>query len=273
VAGLRPEEQIARCCIAAALDGVEVVHHDDQSDAGMYDLEIRRGDNRVAAVEVTQVLDSDPSVAWNMLNSSGRWIEPGLAGGWSIRLNPDVRVKPLKAELPELLRELEEAGLRSLGPRSLAPQHLRHRAEELGIIHAFQSGTDYPGSIYPMPEQTFDKTTGYAASTGDALADWVGDWLRDPVRSDNLTKLGRSGAAERHIFIVLPAMADTPFRVTELFVRSDAPLPTIAPDLPPEITHVWVAGVWGHPGMWWSPDAGWRRFETRADDPDTDRGH
>src|SRR5262249_7398179 len=128
-----------------------------------------------------------------------------------------------------------------------------------------QSGTQYPGSIYPMPEQTFDKLTGYAASTGDALSEWVGDWLRDPVRSDNLTKLGRSGATARHMFIVLPSMADALFRVTELFVRSDAPLPTAAPDLPPEVTHVWVAGVWGSPGMRWSLDAGWQRFATRPD--------
>jgi hypothetical protein len=265
VARVRREEEAARRCIGAALDGVVVVWHDDQSQAGMYDLEIRRAGDRVAAVEVTQVLDSEPAVAWDMLNSTGRWIAPVLDGGWAVRLRPEVRVKPLRVELPKFLAALEQAGVRSVGVGSWAPGPLQQRAEELGIIHASQSGTEFPGSIYPMPAQTFDKTTGYAADTGDALAEWVGDWLRQPIRSDNLAKLRRSGAAECHMFIILPPMADAEFGVTELFVRGDAPLPTVPPDLPPEVTHVWVAGAWGYPGMRWSPEAGWERFATRIE--------
>lgn len=115
-----------------------------------------------------------------------------------------------------------------------------------------------------MPGQTFEKTTGFAADDGNALAEWVGEWLRQPVRADNLTKLMRLGVDERHIFIILPSMADVGFEVTELFMRSDAPLPTIPPNLPPEITHVWVASVWGHSGVRWSPEAGWEWFATQA---------
>jgi hypothetical protein len=265
VARLRPEEELALRCIEATLDGVEVVHHDDQSEAGMYDLEIRRQAQPTAAVEVTQVLDVEPAVAWKMLNSSGRWIEPSLVGGWAVRLRHDVRVRPLRTELPMFLRALEDAGVRTIrGDRIARTQH-EQRADELGIISASQSDTKFSGSIYPMPEQTFDKTTGYAAETGDALAEWVGEWLREPVRSDNLTKLGRSSAEERHMFILLPAMADVEFRVTELFMRRDAPVPTRAPDLPPEVTHVWVAGAWGYPGMRWSPNGGWELFATKLD--------
>jgi hypothetical protein len=265
VVRVRPEEELARRCIGAALDGVEVVHHDDQSQDGMYDLEIRRRGDQVAAVEVTQVLDAQPAVAWKMLNSSGRWIEPALAGGWAIRLRPDARVKPLKAELPKFLRALEDAGVRTVRVGSVARSPVEQRAGELGIIRASQSDTDFPGSIYPMPEQTFDKTTGYAADTGDALAEWVGEWLRQSIRSDNLTKLRRSGADERHMFILLPSMADVEFRVTELFLRRDAPLPTAPPDLPPEITHIWVASVWASSGMRWSPLAAWESFATLND--------
>jgi hypothetical protein len=265
VARLRPEEELALRCIEAALDGVEVVHHDDQSQAGMYDLEIRRRAAPAAAVEVTQVLDAEPAVAWKMLNSSGRWIEPSLVGGWAVRLRHDVRVVPLKGELPKFLRALEDAGIQTVRGGPSARTQQEQRAEQLGIIRASQSDTNFPGSIYPMPEQTFDKTTGYAAETGDALAEWVGGWLLEPVRSDNLTKLGRSGAEERHMFILLASMADVDFRVTELFMRSDAPLPAVPPDLPSEVTHVWAASVWGYPGMRWSPEAGWESFATRLD--------
>jgi hypothetical protein len=264
VAHLRPEEELALRCIEAALDGVEVVHHDDQSEAGMYDLEIRSREVPMGAVEVTQALDAEPAVAWKMLNSSGRWTEPSLIGGWAVRLRPDVRVAPLKAGLPEFLRALEHAGIQTVRGGPSARTQPERRAEELGIRRASQSATNFPGSIYPMPEQTFDKTTGYAADTGDALAEWVGEWLRGAVRSDNLHKLCRSGLKERHMFILLPSMADVDFRVTELFMRSNAPLPTVPPELPSEVTHVWVASVWGFPGMRWSPEAGWELFATQA---------
>jgi hypothetical protein len=44
----------ARRCISTALGGVEVVQHDDGSEAGMHDLEIIYRDRAPGAVEITK---------------------------------------------------------------------------------------------------------------------------------------------------------------------------------------------------------------------------
>jgi hypothetical protein len=36
---------------------------------------------------------------------------------------------------------------------------------------------------YPTIDQPWDKTTGYAADTGDALAEWLGEWVAHPAQA------------------------------------------------------------------------------------------
>ena len=49
--------------------------------------------------------------------------------------------------------------------------------------------------------------------------------------------------------------------VSDLLIAPDAPLPTIPPVLPAEITHVWAASTWDSGnGFRWSPDKAWERF-------------
>jgi len=49
-------------------------------------------------------------------------------------------------------------------------------------------------------------------------------------------------------------------------MRSDAALPSRAPDLPAEITHLWAVSTWnGGDGMRWAPEVGWRRFSRLAE--------
>ena len=76
-----------------------------------------------------------------------------------------------------------------------------------------------------------------------------------------LDKLRRSGASERHAFIFVPGLTPAPWPVPYLVMADPVPLPTIAPDLPWEVTHAWVASTWSTAtGLRWSPDVGWRHF-------------
>jgi hypothetical protein len=78
----------------------------------------------------------------------------------------------------------------------------------------------------------------------------------------NLEKLARSGADERHLFLILPGFAEARFAVIDLLMRDGAPLPDTDPELPPEVTHVWTVSTWRDgSGMRWSPDEGWLRFD------------
>ncbi len=185
---------------------------------------------------------------------------PGLNGGWHIVVGRDARLKGLPQELCRLLQVLER------GERTRPGPEVRDGLTQLGVVYARQGDTDYRGSVYVTLEIPPDRSSGVVASTGDALSEWVSEWMRDPSRSDKLAKLGRSGAPERHLFVIVPGVVTTaPFPVTNLLMRPDAPLPTVSPSLPPEVTHVWIMSTWaaGH-GFRWSPERGWQTFATHV---------
>jgi len=75
----------------------------------------------------------------------------------------------------------------------------------------------------------------------------------------------RSGADERHLFVILPGFSDPPFAVADLLMRDDPPLPSIAPVLPPEVTHVWAMSTWDtKSGMRWAAKSGWQYFDKQT---------
>ena len=107
-----------------------------------------------------------------------------------------------------------------------------------------------------------ERSAGFVSPTGDPIAAWVGPFLRDE-RPDVEAKLGRSGAHERHAFVLIPGFTTAPFAVSELLMRREAALPLLSPQLPREVTHVWVVGMWyGAAGCMWSPESGWASIRT-----------
>jgi hypothetical protein len=142
MASLRPEEQWARDLMARALS-LPVVQHDDGSRQGMHDLDVVFPSGDRAAVEVTSAADGQLIALRNLLNGGeGRWIDSTLVGGWMVNVLPSARVKRLRAELPPLLRSLEESG--SVGFRvSRRPTTWEEdTARDLSMSRLHQSGTD-----------------------------------------------------------------------------------------------------------------------------------
>jgi hypothetical protein len=259
-----PEEEAwVRDNLREALPDCAVDQHDDNSEPGMYDLMITYPDGTSGAVEVTAAADSQQLELWKLVGGQGkRWIEPDLDGGWLIRILPSTRAKNLLRQLPDLLRGLERAGLREIWGDKASADELSALADQLSIIQALQAtATDYPGSVYVMPPERLAQMGGYSPTTGDALASWLSEWVTDPSRADNLGKLARSGASERHLFVLVPGFNPAPFAVNDLLIASAAPLPTIPPALPPEITHIWTMSTWSSgDGFMWSPATDWTRF-------------
>jgi hypothetical protein len=242
--------------------GLPVVRHDDGSTAGMYDLTIDPK-GRKGAVEVTACADPESTETWNLMNSRGEaWLVDGLRGGWLVTVLPSCRVRQLKAQLPTLLRRLEAGDITNLdladGPTS---DWLEPLIERLGITSAYQGGTSRAGSIYLTLELVPERAGGQVPSNGDAVADWCGEFLREPKQADVLDKLRSSGAPERHAFVFVPGLTPAPWPVPYLLMADPVPLPAIAPDLPSDVTHAWVASTWSTmTGLRWSPDVGWRHF-------------
>lgn len=264
---LRPEEEWARDIIRHTLS-VPVEQHDDNSRDGMHDLWIVYPDRPAAAVEVTAAADSESIQLSKLINTKGRWIVPGIRGGWAVWVDPAralAMAKRLFAELPALLSELEEAGVThvDVDPAAGAGGRWDASAHELGITNLIQSaGTNYPGSVYVELDQPLERKAGFVAETGDAIAEWIGGYLQSERASD-LAKLARSGAPERHAFVLVPMFTTEPFAISELVMRSEARLPTKPPRLPDEVTHVWIVGMaYDVAGFYWAPEAGWSPVRT-----------
>lgn len=129
------------------------------------------------------------------------------------------------------------------------------------MTDADQSGTNFSGSIYITLTLPAERTGGAVASTGDAIAHWIGTWLARPEQADNLRKLRSAEGAERHVFVLLRGFTTASFAVVDPLMRSGGPLPTVDPELPSPVTHVWVMSTWSAgDGFRWSADSGWIRF-------------
>jgi hypothetical protein len=247
----RPEEDWTRKILAAELAGAIVTRYDDRPSPGMYDLAITYPDGRTGAAEVTAAAHREAIALWRLI-SAQRWIEKTLRGGWAVSLTPTANYKRLKTELPRLLLQLESNRVSNL--KAALDRSTKELAAELGILSAYQGDTAYPRSIYPTIDLPLDQTGGFVSDTGDPLATWLADWIRDPRRADNVRKLGSSGANERHLVVIVAGFGNVPFHVTDVLTRDYAPLPTIPLSLPAEITNVWTMSTWsrGHGIRWTS---------------------
>ena len=193
---LSGEELWAQACIQQELPGLPVEQHDDGSKPSMYDLQITYPDGSIGAVEVTAAADAQQLELWKVVGGRGkRWIEPGLAGGWQVRILPSTRGKKLLSQLPTLLRDLEHTGIRLLRGDNSSSDRRSALAGELGIVHLKQGPTAHPGSIYVMPpDKPLEEMGGFSPVNGDPLAKWLSEWIVESSREDNLRKLADSGS-------------------------------------------------------------------------------
>lgn len=235
----------------------------------MHDLDITVSGLPTAAMEVTAAADSESIALWKLVNGgTGRWIEERLTGGWSIQLLPSTRAKRLRRELPALLLALERADVREVDLtqtwRPLTDPTLV-ALKALGLVRASRYGTDFPGSIYLTVERPDHSSTAMADASLTSISIWIATFLAAPVRRDVLDKLRRSGASERHVFVILPGFNIAPFDVFNVPWGADRYFTDEEVRLPPEVTHVWLASTWSiGTGMRWSPASGWAWFATSS---------
>lgn len=124
---------------------------------------------------------------------TGGWPRASRADGL-VALDPLIaRARRIERELPDLLAKLEKLEIREVRPRRRRGA-LDDVASDLGIVSAGQSGTDVPGSIYITLQLAAERSGGFVADTGDALASWLGQFLNEPKQKDVRDKLASSPA-------------------------------------------------------------------------------
>lgn len=259
---MRREEEWLRQCIQAATPGATVTQHDDGSSNSMHDLDMWVDGERVGAIEISAAVDPAALELWRLVSTPGQWTDADLAGGWLVTVSRTARAHGLKKSLPGLLRALESQGVHRLDRdvRGAASVE-REFADSLGIVSASQSPTEHPGSVYVLVELPPHQSSGGAPDSADAVAAWVSQWLRRDDQRDNLDKLARSGAPQRHMALLVASVSPAPFAVNYALLDGDVALPTTPPELPDELTHCWIVSSWSSGrGLVWSP-LGWAWFD------------
>lgn len=253
---LRHDELWAQQVVAEHL-GIDVEQHDDGSRSGMYDLSLVHGGRR-DALEVTAVVDGAEIALWKSLSRIGP--VPTITGRWVVRIHDSAQGSTLEGELLPVLKELEEQGCTYFSvddfvldgsPRA----SLQHKLEELKVQDVEHSGTGSPGRIR---FERADFKGGFVDQTCAAIAPWVSDYLASSQTADVRKKLGESGAVERHAFVIVPMPTTAPDEVfLSLISKIDQP-PQQTPNLPDEITHVWVSGYeFERAVVFFQPESGW----------------
>lgn len=228
--GQRREEVAAEALVCAGLGG-RVVERDDGSQPRMVDLVVEDRDGNAVAVEVTSTVARE-LVAQVAAMGRHAGARDQLRWSWTLQLRPRIRVH--RADLVDLLRDLETRGIDRtawwlLRWHDSTWQQLRDRGVEFAV--AQRSG---PGGV-AFAVAAGERVQPVSLELAVQLAE---EFLASPAGRGNVGKLAKARASERHLFLIIED--DNWAAATAL--RGDG-VPQRAPTLPQGLTGLWMAST------------------------------
>lgn len=156
-------------------------------------------------------------------------------------------VGPTLVELEQL--EVDHVDHKDFGYPFEPDTNPRHRL----ISHGVTLAQTVPSPRPPTVELA--ALRGYSYSSSANVAEELTKFLGDGPQRDVLNKLERSGAVRRHAFVWLHRS-----RIDVSLFWRDGRLPDVAPNLPEEVTTVWLGkfGEW-ETAICWNEEHGWQR--------------
>lgn len=221
-------ESLAKHLVETVLPGATMEYRECQHGGGSlrHDFWLHRAGRAPAALEVTSVRDEDRVRTQSKLERNRHKLPAEkCAWSWRVEVDPTARMGDVEANIDAYLADLEDEGLqRFLTPSRPVELSPGSDLQDLSVVSAHALPEVQPPTIYIHVHRP-----GTYVS-----ADVVHDSLRAPIE-DNAEKLSETGAPERHLFVWLDPEESSgtamPF----------ASLQKVEPDLPREITHIWVA--------------------------------
>jgi hypothetical protein len=242
---LKPDEETARRLVSKVL-GAPVSQYDFNAGVRVPDLRIDYPDRPAGFVEVVSDTLSDYREMDEVLRGGVREQRvPGLQYDWWVWPKVTTRIKRLVVELPRLLHQLEAAA-ETFGhqrtsnlPELLQASQFGPEFRRLGIDEIV-AGADAIGDAVVRID--LPGTSGPAMINLGRVVSWVGEFLNHDNRADVRSKLAQTKALERHAFIVITLMSewDVHHALTD---DGYGHLPAADPELPDEVTHVWLLGT------------------------------
>lgn len=258
-------EEWARLVLEKELKREDVIVNDDGSAPGMYDLRIGPADAPEMAIECVGAVDSTFTETWNV-GPAQEPLQLAITGDWRIGITKKANINKIRQHIEHVLQDLEVRGIREVRvnyPLNWCDEELLDELELLGITHANCFRLQGTGKVH----LEMSGIGGAVDTRGATVPEWVGEFLLSPRQRDVLEKLGKSGAPERHVFILV-TFHGAPWPVESYLSGNIGHLPLTEPNLPFPVTGVWIAYQFGTQGIRWD-SAGWRLFHTREETSST----
>ena len=245
-AGMNHDEKMARRVVRAVIPEFDLTFNKDQSTS-VADFSIVGSGEEIGALEVTRFTDSAGEEIRSILRKNW-FVERTLCeSDWLIHLDDNARIRKVNEHVDRYLRQIEEAGLDVFfGPVHAKYEPVLRIWNDLRVEAGRKTQWKNPG-------------IGIMAPSSGGWADSESIWreVRSEVyKSDNRNKLTQSNGSNRHLFVVIDGLQG-PAYSSMTFCEP----PQEIPDLPPEITHLWLAAEEGALVYVWLADSdGWRNL-------------
>ncbi len=256
---MRPYEVRASRILSQVLGGAIEWMDTPSAPSGTHDFDLKLGDGRICAVEVTS--STDPSVVefWRAVGNQS-WPAPRLSRSWVLNVGPSAHVQTLRDQVEGLLEGLEQSGVAQFGPGKLS------QSSEIKALHRL--GVKGGGSFDETPHHIYVTYAGAGVADIENVRRAV---EQEAWKHDNRDKLRRATADERHLFVWIDPSAERPAAAMSFM---GIVLPTDC-SLPPEIDVLWIAtptrtsnsgGIVGE--RLWRCDrlSGWHKIDTYSAD-------
>jgi hypothetical protein len=244
-------EQAAKVVIEAAFPGARLQFRDDQSH-GEHDFDLMYASGERGVVEATASVNRERTETEAALRKKGHFVARSASKkDWLIFLGLKPNINRVRAEVDRYLAAIEAAGLDRF--------HSATHADEWPSVHRIQTdlGVEAGGHVsWKNPAIGINSGAHggvVSAQHGAEAAE------REARKRDNRRKLAASGAAHRHLFVLLD-MGNTRAWIA---VRDLDP-PDSPPPLPSEVTDIWAAASTGRGTgyvVWHGSEIGWERLE------------
>jgi hypothetical protein len=224
-------------------------HNDDSSAGGQVDYLIVDGGAVVGALEVGRC--ASPARPGNLPPDTS-FSAPMLDNSWYLTCSPDAGPtwNELEKQVIPVLQRMEIGGRTAGGPWRGSSRRSDRELAALNVLNAEIAPT-IPAGSPPTVRLTVHWDGGSLTAPQTPLTR-IEQWLADPgdEQVGMRSKLKATGLAARHAFVWMDDYA-----AEGAGHRLDDP-PDRDPDLPTEVTHVWLASA--STGWSWAPHRGWR---------------
>ncbi|GAA3638163.1 hypothetical protein GCM10022223_66380 [Kineosporia mesophila] len=253
--------------VVARATGARVWIWDDNSQPKMPDLRIQypHAPELDGYGEVVMAVNADHAALDRKLAGGGSLRrESSLQWGWFLTLSPKIRLDRDWKAIVASLAELERQGFDSptflpIDPETGSVELLA--LLDLGVTEIASAASNQ--ALSGIVELFTPPWGGKVAPDWEGFQSWLANFLTSNTVANKREKLAATGTPQRHLFVGISSAM--PWAVLHALDYPSIGLPLFVPQLPDELTHLWLMGLpapsrcisWWPDRFWFDPQSRW----------------